>query len=91
MFREASRFVSDLRQGKSVSIRWHQAPGSGSCRRKSERSAERSCEPPLAGRDADQLAHLQKSIKRLKLLKAMTEDGGWNSFQRKNATRLTAK
>jgi len=90
MFREASRFVSDLSgQGKSGLFVGYQ----NARLRKPFRRGEKVRGVLVNHRGwahADQLATLQKSISGLKLLKAMMKTAGWNNFRRKNGARLTA-
>ena len=60
MFRDASRFVSELTAQGRAFFRRNQAPGSGSSRRRSESLRNVLCESPLAGRHAHQLGHAAK-------------------------------
>jgi len=91
MFREASRFVSDISaQGKTVLFVGTKRQAQEAIVKRPS-AAMRTLSITLAGRHADHWSTLQKSIKRLKLLKAMTEDGAWSSSPRKSTRVWTAK
>jgi len=89
MFREAARYVSDLAgQGKSILFL-------GTKRQAQEAIAEEATRCGMfyvnhrwLGGTLTNWATLTKSIKRLKLLKAMSEDGRMAQFSKKEGARL---
>ena len=76
MFREASRFVSDLSgQGKSVLFVGTKRQAQEAVAEEAKKCGAFFVNHRWLGGTLTNWATLQKSIKRLKLLKAMTEDG----------------
>jgi small subunit ribosomal protein S2 len=89
MFREASRFVSDLSaQGKSVLFVGTKRQAQEAVAEESKRCGAFFVNHRWLGGTLTNWATLQKSIKRLKLLKAMTEDGRINELSKKEKARL---
>ena len=89
MFREASRFVSDLSaQGKAVLFVGTKRQAQEAVAEESKRCGAFFVNHRWLGGTLTNWATLQKSIKRLKLLKAMTEDGRINELSKKEKARL---
>src|SRR5271156_8060 len=89
MFREASRFVSDLSaQGKAVLFVGTKRHAQEAVAEESKRCGAFFVNHRWLGGTLTNWATLQKSIKRLKLLKAMTEDGRINELSKKEKARL---
>jgi small subunit ribosomal protein S2 len=89
MFREASRFVSDLSgQGKTVLFVGTKRQAQEAVSEESKKSGAFFVNHRWLGGTLTNWATLQKSIKRLKLLKAMTEDGRMEQLSKKERARL---
>src|SRR5579863_4835255 len=89
MFREASRFVSDLSaQGKAVLFVGTKRQAQEAVSEEAKRCGAFFVNHRWLGGTLTNWATLQKSIKRLKLLKAMTEDGRIDELSKKEKARL---
>src|SRR5947209_20515766 len=89
MFREASRFVSDLSgQGKSVLFVGTKRQAQEAVSEEAKKCGAFFVNHRWLGGTLTNWATLQKSIKRLKLLKAMTEDGRMDELSKKKHARL---
>jgi small subunit ribosomal protein S2 len=89
MFREASRFVSEISsQGKSVLFVGTKRQAQEAVAEEAKRCSAYFVNHRWLGGTLTNWATLQKSIKRLKLLKAMSEDGRMNELSKKEKARL---
>jgi small subunit ribosomal protein S2 len=89
MFREASRFVGELAaQGKTVLFVGTKRQAQESIAEEAKRCGAFFVNHRWLGGTLTNWATLQKSIKRLKLLKAMVEDGRMNELSKKERARL---
>jgi len=89
MFREASRFVSDLSgQGKTVLFVGTKRQAQEAIAEEAKRCGAYFVNHRWLGGTLTNWSTLQKSIKRLKLLKAMSEDGRMNELSKKEKARL---
>jgi small subunit ribosomal protein S2 len=89
MFREASRFVSDLSgQGKTVLFVGTKRQAQEAVAEEAKKCGAFFVNHRWLGGTLTNWATLQKSIKRLKLLKAMTEDGRMEQLSKKERARL---
>src|SRR5438128_2088811 len=89
MFREASRFVCDLTtQGKTILFVGTKRQAQEAIAEEAKRCSAFFVNHRWLGGTLTNWATLQKSIKRLKLLKAMTEDGRMDQLSKKERARL---
>src|SRR2546428_4886627 len=89
MFREASRFVSELSaQGRNVLFVGTKRQAQEAVAEEAKRCGAFFVNHRWLGGTLTNWATLQKSIKRLKLLKAMTEDGRMDQLSKKEHARL---
>ncbi len=89
MFREAARYVSDQAgQGKSVLFLGTKRQAQEAIAEEAQRCGMFYVNHRWLGGTLTNWATLQKSIKRLKLLKAMSEDGRMAQFSKKEGARL---
>jgi small subunit ribosomal protein S2 len=89
MFREASRFVSELAgQGRTLLFVGTKRQAQGSVAEECKRCGMFYVNHRWLGGTLTNWATLQKSIKRLKTLKAMVEDGRMAQLSKKEAARL---
>ena len=89
MFREAARFVSELSgQGRSVLFVGTKRQAQEAIAEEANRCGMFYVNHRWLGGTLTNWATLQKSIKRLKSLKAMTEDGRMDQLSKKEAARL---
>jgi small subunit ribosomal protein S2 len=89
MFREASRFVSDISaQGRNVLFVGTKRQAQEAVAEEAKRCGAFYVNHRWLGGTLTNWATLQKSIKRLKLLKAMTEDGRIKELSKKEQARL---
>ena len=89
MFREASRFVSDMAgQGKAVLFVGTKRQAQEAVAEEAKRCGAFFVNHRWLGGTLTNWSTLQKSIKRLKLLKAMTEDGRMLELSKKERARL---
>lgn len=89
MFREASRFVVDLSgQGKAVLFVGTKRQAQEAVAEEAKRCGAFFVNHRWLGGTLTNWSTLQKSIKRLKLLKAMTEDGRMEQLSKKERARL---
>jgi small subunit ribosomal protein S2 len=89
MFREASRFVSDLSaQGKAVLFVGTKRQAQEAVAEEAKKCGAFFVNHRWLGGTLTNWATLQKSIKRLKLLKAMIEDGRMEQLSKKERARL---
>jgi len=89
MFREASRFASDLSgQGKNVLFVGTKRQAQEAVAEEAKRCGAFFVNHRWLGGTLTNWATLQKSIKRLKLLKAMNEDGRMMELSKKERARL---
>jgi small subunit ribosomal protein S2 len=89
MFREASRFVNDLSaQGRTVLFVGTKRQAQEAVAEEAKRCGAFFVNHRWLGGTLTNWATLQKSIKRLKLLKAMHEDGRINDLSKKEKARL---
>src|SRR5271169_1825551 len=89
MFREASRFVNDLSaQGRTVLFVGTKRQAQEAVAEEAKRCGAFFVNHRWLGGTLTNWATLQKSIKRLKLLKAMIEDGRMNELSKKEKARL---
>jgi small subunit ribosomal protein S2 len=89
MFREASRFVSDISgQGRSVLFVGTKRQAQEAIAEEAKRCGAYFVNHRWLGGTLTNWSTLQKSIKRLKLLKAMTEDGRMTQLSKKERARL---
>ena len=89
MFREASRFVCDLTtQGKTILFVGTKRQAQEAIAEEAKRCSAFLVNHRWLGGTLTNWATLQKSIKRLKLLKAMTEDGRMDQLSKKEHARL---
>ena len=89
MFREASRFVSDLTgQGKTVLFVGTKRQAQEAVAEEAKRCSAFFVNHRWLAGTLTNWATLQKSIKRLKLLKAMIEDGRMEQLSKKERARL---
>jgi small subunit ribosomal protein S2 len=89
LFREAARYVADLTgQGKSILFLGTKRQAQGAIAEEAQRCAMFYVNHRWLGGTLTNWATLQKSIKRLKLLKAMVEDGRMAALPKKEASRL---
>ncbi len=89
MFRDAARFVSDrAAQGKSVLFLGTKRQAQEAIKEEAERCGMYYVNHRWLGGTLTNWVTLQKSIKRLKLLKAMIEDGRMAALPKKEAARL---
>jgi small subunit ribosomal protein S2 len=89
MFREASRFVSDISsQGKAVLFVGTKRQAQEAVAEEAKKCGAFFVNHRWLGGTLTNWATLQKSIKRLKLLKAMTEDGRMEQLSKKERARL---
>lgn len=89
MFREASRFVSDLTaQGRTVLFVGTKRQAQEAIAEEAKRCGAFYVNHRWLGGTLTNWSTLQKSIKRLKLLKAMIEDGRMNELSKKERARL---
>jgi small subunit ribosomal protein S2 len=89
MFREASRFVNDLSaQGRTVLFVGTKRQAQEAVAEEARRCGAFFVNHRWLGGTLTNWATLQKSIKRLKLLKAMHEDGRINDLSKKEKARL---
>jgi small subunit ribosomal protein S2 len=89
MFREASRFVSDMSaQGKAVLFVGTKRQAQEAVAEEAKRCGAFFVNHRWLGGTLTNWSTLQKSIKRLKLLKAMTEDGRMVELSKKERARL---
>ena len=89
MFREASRFVGELAaQGRTVLFVGTKRQAQEAIAEEGQRCGMFYVNHRWLGGTLTNWATLQKSIKRLKLLKAMTEDGRINELSKKEKARL---
>ena len=89
MFREAARYVSDqATEGKSVLFLGTKRQAQEAIAEEAQRCGMFYVNHRWLGGTLTNWATLQKSIKRLKLLKAMSEDGRMAQFSKKEGARL---
>ncbi len=89
MFREASRFVSEISaQGRTVLFVGTKRQAQEAVAEEAKRCGAFYVNHRWLGGTLTNWATLQKSIKRLKLLKAMSEDGRMNELSKKEKARL---
>lgn len=89
MFREASRFVGDLTgQGRAILFVGTKRQAQEAVAEEAKRCGAFFVNHRWLGGTLTNWATLQKSIKRLKLLKAMIEDGRMEQFSKKERARL---
>jgi small subunit ribosomal protein S2 len=89
LFREAARYVVDLAsQGKAVLFLGTKRQAQGAIAEEAQRCGMFYVNHRWLGGTLTNWATLQKSIKRLKLLKAMVEDGRMAALPKKEASRL---
>ena len=89
MFREAARYVADLAgQGKTVLFLGTKRQAQEAIAEEANRCGMYYVNHRWLGGTLTNWVTLQKSIKRLKLLKAMTEDGRMAALPKKEAARL---
>src|SRR6202162_3406552 len=89
MFREAARFVSELSgQGKRILFLGTKRQAQEAIAEEANRCGMFYVNHRWLGGTLTNWATLQKSIKRLKLLKGMVEDGRMAQFSKKEAARL---
>ena len=89
MFREASRFVSDISaQGRTVLFVGTKRQAQEAIAEEAKRCGAFFVNHRWLGGTLTNWSTLQKSIKRLKLLKAMTEDGRMEQLSKKERARL---
>ena len=89
MFREASRFVADISgQGRTVLFVGTKRQAQEAVAEEAKRCGAFFVNHRWLGGTLTNWATLQKSIKRLKLLKAMTEDGRMLELSKKERARL---
>jgi small subunit ribosomal protein S2 len=89
MFREAARYVSEhAAQGKSVLFLGTKRQAQDAIAEEAQRCGMFYVNHRWLGGTLTNWATLQKSIKRLKLLKAMSEDGRMAQFSKKEGARL---
>ena len=89
MFREAARYVSDMAgQGKSVLFLGTKRQAQEAIAEEAQRCGMFFVNHRWLGGTLTNWVTLQKSIKRLKLLKAMAEDGRMAEFSKKEGARL---
>jgi small subunit ribosomal protein S2 len=89
MFREASRFVSEMSsQGRTVLFVGTKRQAQEAVAEEAKRCGAFFVNHRWLGGTLTNWATLQKSIKRLKLLKAMTEDGRIDELSKKEKARL---
>src|SRR5271154_6959863 len=89
MFREASRFVSDISgQGRTVLFVGTKRQAQEAIAEEAKRCGAYFINHRWLGGTLTNWATLQKSIKRMKLLKAMTEDGRMEQLSKKERARL---
>jgi small subunit ribosomal protein S2 len=89
MFREASRFVTELSaQGKTVLFVGTKRQAQEAVAEEAKRCSAYFVNHRWLGGTLTNWSTLQKSIKRLKLLKAMTEDGRMEQLSKKERARL---
>src|SRR5271157_300422 len=89
MFREASRFVSDISaQGRTVLFVGTKRQAQEAISEEAKRCGAYFVNHRWLGGTLTNWSTLQKSIKRLKLLKAMTEDGRMVELSKKERARL---
>jgi small subunit ribosomal protein S2 len=89
MFREASRFVSDISgQGRTVLFVGTKRQAQEAVAEEAKRCGAFFVNHRWLGGTLTNWSTLQKSIKRLKLLKAMTEDGRMMELSKKERARL---
>ena len=89
MFREASRFVTDVSaQGRSILFVGTKRQAQEAVAEEAKRCGAFFVNHRWLGGTLTNWATLQKSIKRLKLLKAMTEDGRMEQLSKKERARL---
>ena len=89
MFREAARFVSELAsQGRTVLFVGTKRQAQDAIAEEAQRCGMFYVNHRWLGGTLTNWATLQKSIKRLKLLRAMTEDGRMAQLSKKEAARL---
>ena len=89
MFREASRFVSDLTaQGRTILFVGTKRQAQEAVAEEAKRCGAYFVNHRWLGGTLTNWATLQKSIKRLKLLKAMIEDGRMAELSKKERARL---
>ncbi|HVS75100.1 MAG TPA: 30S ribosomal protein S2 [Candidatus Acidoferrales bacterium] len=89
MFREASRFVSELTsQGRTILFVGTKRQAQEAVAEEAKRCAAFFVNHRWLGGTLTNWATLQKSIKRLKLLKAMIEDGRMEQLSKKERARL---
>jgi small subunit ribosomal protein S2 len=89
MFREAARYVSEqATQGKSVLFLGTKRQAQEAIAEEAQRCGMFYVNHRWLGGTLTNWATLQKSIKRLKLLKAMSEDGRMAQFSKKEGARL---
>src|SRR6202453_4547704 len=89
MFREAARYVSEqAARGRSVLFLGTKRQAQEAIKEEAERCSMYYVNHRWLGGTLTNWVTLQKSIKRLKLLKAMSEDGRMAQFSKKEAARL---
>src|SRR2546427_3204806 len=89
MFREAARFVSELSgQGKTILLIGTKRQAQEAIAEEAQRCGAFYVNHRWLGGTLTNWATLQKSIKRMKLLKAMVEDGRMPQLSKKEAARL---
>jgi small subunit ribosomal protein S2 len=89
MFREAARFVSELSgQGKTILLIGTKRQAQEAIAEEAQRCGAFYVNHRWLGGTLTNWATLQKSIKRMKLLKAMVEDGRMAQLSKKEAARL---
>jgi small subunit ribosomal protein S2 len=89
MFREASRFVSEISaQGRNILFVGTKRQAQEAVAEEAKRCGAFFVNHRWLGGTLTNWATLQKSIKRLKLLKAMTEDGRMEQLSKKERARL---
>jgi small subunit ribosomal protein S2 len=89
MFRDTARYVADLAgQGKTVLFLGTKRQAQEAIAEESRRCGMYFVNHRWLGGTLTNWITLQKSIKRLKLLKAMTEDGRMEAFSKKEGARL---
>jgi len=89
MFRDAARFVAERAgQGRTVLFLGTKRQAQEAIKEEAERSGMFYVNHRWLGGTLTNWVTLQKSIKRLKLLKAMTEDGRMAALPKKEAARL---
>src|ERR1700676_4896224 len=89
MFREASRFVGELAaQGRTILFVGTKRQAQEAVAEEAQRCGMFYVNHRWLGGTLTNWVTLQKSIKRLKLLKSMVEDGGRGTFSKKEAARL---